>query len=473
MSATEPETVVIDTTAEVVEPEPEVVEHDADEDVVEAEIIDVDTTGPTVADELPDEGVEVTSRPIGSGLVPYGAELHGAAEMAATMAVADNVPKALRQKPAAILAVILTGRELGIAPMTALRTLHVIDGQVTLPPKVRLALVRSLKLGKVWPEPGNNEEIATWFAIRFDDPDTTYRSTFTISDASLAKLTLKDNWIHYPARMLSWRALGYLLDDAFTEIGTGLYSPDEMGAVTDVDGHPILDTTGEPLVPGSINQGRQGSGGGGGPRRNENAPAGVAPDHVIAAIRAKIEWLGTRWPEALPSLRQAWNNQQIPALDSLPADRVKTAEALVKNVEQRAGKGEYGDPEPDSPDEAPGAPAGAAQDSGAPDAAGPASSPPAGESGPPAPAALPTSSLPTAQTHVADLAWVATCTDEGLKDEHVEACKVLDDAAVTASLEEAERLPTGRTNADKRRMILVTYWIRDEMERAAAGTTAE
>lgn len=43
--------------------------------------------------------------------------------------------------------------------------------------------------------------------------------------------------------MLSWRALGYLLDEAVPEVGTGLYSPDELGAVTDEEGSPVIDVT--------------------------------------------------------------------------------------------------------------------------------------------------------------------------------------------------------------------------------------
>jgi len=305
--------------------------------VVDAEVIDVDTSGATIDGSDPDPEVEVTviqpHQQAETGLVPYGAELHGCAEIAATMAVADNVPKALRNKPAAILAVILTGRELGIAPMTALRTLHVIDGQVTMPPKVRLSIVRQLKLGKVWPDPDNDTKTATWYATRNDDPEVVYRSTYTTQDAAAAALMDKDNWKHYPARMLSWRALGYLLDDAFTEVGTGLYSADELGAIVDEDGAPIIDVTGDPLVGATRRPGTD--------RYGNEPPPEPATDLQRSEISAKIEALGEACPSAVEVLKGEWMSEGLPPLKDLPRAKVAMAKAVVDKITRQAKAGAY------------------------------------------------------------------------------------------------------------------------------------
>lgn len=204
----------------------------------------------TAKDPKPDEEAKPTAlavvEPIKApelAVVPGASEMQTLVQLAVTMAAAHAVPKPLRDRPNDVLLVLLTGRDLGIALTTALREVHIIEGRPTISPKMKLAKVREQGLGKVWPDPANDATKATWYGVRSDDPSVTITSTFTMEDAKRAGVNNKDNWKHYPQRMLSWRALGYLLDDTFTEIGTGLYQPDEIGAVTDEDGAPLLDAT--------------------------------------------------------------------------------------------------------------------------------------------------------------------------------------------------------------------------------------
>mgnify|MGYP000001591370 CR=1 FL=1 len=103
---------------------------------------------------------------------------------------------------------------------TAMRECHVIEGKVTISPKAKLAMVRQQGLGRIWPDPGNDGESATWYAERDDLPGVRHSYTFTKAMATAAKLLPgkdKSAWSTYPERMLSWRACGYLLDDVFSE----------------------------------------------------------------------------------------------------------------------------------------------------------------------------------------------------------------------------------------------------------------
>lgn len=285
-----------------------------------------------VADDLP--------------IVPGYREVRDLAAMAVTLSHADCVPGPLRGKPNSVFMVLLAGRDLGIKLTVALRMLHVIDGQVTVPPKLKLALVRERKLGRVWPDPANNAESATWYAVRHDDPGVTYTSTVTIEQArsikltSTKKLTDKDNWQNYPDRMLSWRALGYLLDDAFSEVATGLYSPDEIGAITDEEGVPLEVVDVDPF-PGMK----------GASRREEAITAQEAGE--------LLTFIGSLPEAGRDVLRKAWKEKGLPPPQYLTASRMGTVNALVEWVDKRARGGEWGPwpPQPQSdPDDPPAAP---------------------------------------------------------------------------------------------------------------------
>lgn len=378
---------------------------DEEPEHVTPEIVEVDTSG-----ERDDEGNAVDAEPMalpirlepsetmasGMSLVPVRDELKGLTELAVTLAIAENTPRDLKGRPAAVLAVFLTGRELGIPPMTALRNLHVIDGKVTVNPKVRAAMVRREGLGKLWPHQGprevtclgvgrvdhdedctmcagsdrvirlcecgsdngdNNADACTWHAKRADDEHVLYSATYTFAMATNAKLAGKDNWKNYPDRMLSWRALGYLLDDAFPEIGTGLYSPDELGAITDEEGEPIIDVNSTEVLTERASRERQERSG------IEKPPADppASPD-TIATYKARIEQI-KRYEGADIVLGNLWLGrrdrgdpaEKLPKVEDLLYRQCKLAAAILDMVEKRINAGEFGEPT-DPPDGAAGPP---------------------------------------------------------------------------------------------------------------------
>lgn len=280
-------------------------------------------------------------------IVPLEHELDRMAQLAVTISASDTAPKALQNKPNDVFMVLLTARDLGVGLTTAIREFHVIDGKVTLSPKVRLAMVRSKGLGKVWADPGNNDTTATWYAIRNDLPDVVSSSTYTIEMAGRVKareggaqitLAEKSTWKQYPERMLSWRALGYLLDDVFGEVGTGLYSPDELGAVTDEDGVPIIDVVGhaDPV------RGTRA------PRGHNEAPPPLLSDEQRAELQGRIDAISAHHPDARSVLLTLWtarDEKGVPKLGPLErvwASEYKIAEAVVASIEARIKKGEWG-----------------------------------------------------------------------------------------------------------------------------------
>jgi hypothetical protein len=291
-------------------------------------------------------------------VIPANTEMTALAQMATTLAFADAVPKALRRKPNDVFLVLLTARDTGVALTTAMREFHVIEGTVTLSPKVKLAMVRQAGIGRIWPAPANDATGATWYAVRNDQPDHTVESTFTWEDAQLAGLVdsrcepkrhfrngnqscmCKDNWKRYPQRMVSWRASGYLLDDVFPEVATGLYSPDELGAVTNADGEPIEVSATEGL-PGMK-----------GPRQTGQPEVVPASDEDRAEIHSRIAALS---PAGRQALGAWWSSEELPKVDELAARQVAKIRARLTWQEQQPGS--MADEEtPEEPEDGPEAP---------------------------------------------------------------------------------------------------------------------
>ena len=100
----------------------------------------------------------------------------------------DFVPKAMRGNPAAVTATILTGRELDMGPMTALRSLDVIEGNVQM--KTKAILARIFKAGHkvIWLEATDK---SCEVRIERGDGLTTAQIRWTMADAQRAELASK------------------------------------------------------------------------------------------------------------------------------------------------------------------------------------------------------------------------------------------------------------------------------------------
>jgi hypothetical protein len=139
------------------------------------------------------------------------------------------VPKALRGRPDAALAVMVYDHELGLQAMTSLREVFIIDGTPSCSAKLMRALILRAGHRLEWRElsPGT----ATLYGQRRDSQgDATV--TWTIDDAKTAGIAGKDVWKRYPRAMLAARATSELARLIFPDVTIG-YTPEELGGAAE------------------------------------------------------------------------------------------------------------------------------------------------------------------------------------------------------------------------------------------------
>lgn len=136
---------------------------------------------------------------------------------------------------------IITGIELGISPMQALRTIAVVSGK----PVMDAALISALCM--------RHHECVSWRLVESTDKQCTMeakharngitRLTYTIEQAAKAGLVGKDNWKKFPAAMLRARCTSSLARIAFPEVVAGVYVPDELERTAPEQAESVVDAT--------------------------------------------------------------------------------------------------------------------------------------------------------------------------------------------------------------------------------------
>lgn len=162
--------------------------------------------------------------------LPSAKEWEAAMSMAKELCVTDFVPRAYRDRPETVLAAILTGRELGIGPMQALRDIHMIDGRPALAAHLQLAMLRRGH-GKARIEILESESTDKRAFIRARRVDTGEEAAveWTLEEADRAGLTAKNNWRQYPADMLWSRCVGRLSRRLASDLIAGMpYTAEEV-----------------------------------------------------------------------------------------------------------------------------------------------------------------------------------------------------------------------------------------------------
>lgn len=157
--------------------------------------------------------------------------MNGAMQVAKQIAQSTIIPRALQGKPGDVLVVLLTGREFGLQPMQAMRSLHVVDGK----PVMAADLMVGLCLGR--------REVCEYFVLVESTGDrATYKTkrvgtqevvlTWTLKQAQQAGVTGKDNWKKYPDAMLRARCASALARAVYPDLMAGTYDPDELDVST-------------------------------------------------------------------------------------------------------------------------------------------------------------------------------------------------------------------------------------------------
>lgn len=137
----------------------------------------------------------------------------------------EFVPKGLQNRPEAVLAAILKGHELDLPPMTALGSIHVVNGRPGLSAELQRGLVT-----RAGHEIGFEEMSSTRVTCygRRSDTGQELRVTWTMEDAKRAKLSEKDVWRQYPRNMLAARASADVCRFLFSDVTGGLRTVEEL-----------------------------------------------------------------------------------------------------------------------------------------------------------------------------------------------------------------------------------------------------
>lgn len=147
-------------------------------------------------------------------------------ELAQRISKTELVPNALRNKPEAVMAVVLMGHEVGLPPMASLQQINMIQGTPAPSAQSMRALVQSHG-HEMWPEEMNTTRVV-WCGRRAGESNVV-KSTYTMDDAKRANLAGKPNWRAMPQDMLSARASSRLCRMLFADVLLGIsYSREEL-----------------------------------------------------------------------------------------------------------------------------------------------------------------------------------------------------------------------------------------------------
>lgn len=180
------------------------------------------------------------------------------------MVMGGIAPKGMTKEGAC--AVIAFGMELGLSPIQSLRDVCFINGR----PSAYGDAVSALLLGShlldglpVERMEGQGENTRAICTMKRKGMTGACTREFSWADAKRAKLTDKDNWRNYPARMLRWRAFSLCARDLFSDVLKGLWVREEVEdvPVQDIPSRSVPEPVEEPKAIAAPSQGDPFSGG--------------------------------------------------------------------------------------------------------------------------------------------------------------------------------------------------------------------
>lgn len=149
------------------------------------------------------------------------------------LAKASTLSEGLRGNTSNVLAAMLAGQEMGLAPMAALRSIHIIKGKPVLAADAMVAVVLASGKCEYFDRVEESAASVTYETKRVGSPNKR-RCTWTIEDAQRAQLVNNDNWRKHPIAMLAARAKSTLARDVYPDILAGCYSDDEVAETQSV-----------------------------------------------------------------------------------------------------------------------------------------------------------------------------------------------------------------------------------------------
>lgn len=222
---------------------------------------------------------------------------------------------------------VLYGREIGVGPVTAMMSIHVIEGKPA--PSANLIAARVKASGRY--DYRVREHSADVCRIEFFERAGAERESlgvieWSMEDARRAGLGGRGPWKNYPRAMLFARAISEGARVHCPEVfgGAAVYTPEELGAEVNADGDPVN------LPPVEMHTVRQVSGSHG---YEQPDPEGDARDEEHTALLAALNMarrqlpkdnevrtlVGSRWSEAREDINVARSLEQavMAELDAL------------------------------------------------------------------------------------------------------------------------------------------------------------
>lgn len=146
------------------------------------------------------------------------------------------------KNPAQAVAIILAGREMGIGPMQALRSIVMVKGKITVAADLQLALFKGAGGRAEFKELSEKRAV-----LHLTHPNgDKHVEEFTLDDAGKAGLLSNANWKNYPKAMLRSRVITAGLKSVGFEPCAGAYDPEELGTVSPGPGESKI--TEEPVT---------------------------------------------------------------------------------------------------------------------------------------------------------------------------------------------------------------------------------
>lgn len=150
------------------------------------------------------------------------------------------------------VAIILAGRELGMEPMLALRSITMVQGKIVVAADAQLSLFKSRGGRATFTTLTDHAAI---LVLRHPNGDE-HTETFSIEDAKRAGLTKNPTWTNYPKAMLRSRCITAGLKSIGFEPTAGAYDPEEAASFTETPSGGSVTMLPPGLVQAALTEGK-------------------------------------------------------------------------------------------------------------------------------------------------------------------------------------------------------------------------
>lgn len=197
---------------------------------------------------MADNGQAVVKAPltVGGKVAPIIPQTFDEAWRCAQLLCASGMTPRDINTEAKVMATIMAGAEIGMAPFQALQSFAIINGRPALWGDGMLGVVRARGVRVTETMSGEGEEAVASCTVTRPDTGEAVTRTFSVEDAKAAKLWGKRGssgqdtpWITYPKRMLQMRARAWAIRDCCADILRGIQMAEEAQDIEVIGNEPV------------------------------------------------------------------------------------------------------------------------------------------------------------------------------------------------------------------------------------------